>query len=447
MSTGAPPGPFGNGHGALNAQFFQRDIYGFLSQLASVFGDIVRFDLGRKSCVLVNNAEHVQTLFVQHESDMVKPDFLSGSNRGHWGDGLTTLEGAAWQARRPVLRPSFQPQALDARLETTRRCVLELIARWQDQGCIDLARDLRILTARLAFRSVLGADIDGEELPADETDLVPMAEAFGEDFMAQATGYDIPGFAMTRPRAPADMSRTVALIDARWSDPDAVDCIASDLVRVWRKDPALSREDLIGEVVQMLFAGHLTMPLSLLACWRVLDAAPDIAKALVEEAAEFDLHGDGLQSRLLRSYAMRVLKEAMRLDPPAPVLYRDVARAFALGGFALEKGQTIWVAPRLLHHDARYFPNPDRVNPERFQGGLPGSSRGAYLPFGAGPRICVAQNAAQLQMALILLIVAQSGSLQPGTYSDGKSRFWAGVRTPDANEDDQIHILSLPSRE
>ncbi|MCV6585664.1 MAG: cytochrome P450 [Marinibacterium sp.] len=395
--THTPPGPAGDGHGALNAQFFQRDLFGFLGQLSEVFGDVVSFDLGGRSCVLVNSAEHAQVLFARHEDDLTKPDFLSASNRGHWGDGLTTLGTAGAEARRALLRPAFQPRAFAGRLAITADCAADCAA---GMGTGRAEDDLRRLTARMAFRAVLGVDVDGAG------DAVPMAEAWGEDFTAPATGYDIPGFAMTRPRAGAQMPRTQALIRARLADPDAVPCIASDLVRdgIAAGRP-WSLGDLTGEIMQMLFAGHLTIPASMATCLRELARRPDVQDPLRREAQAMDLAAPDLAGWLRRSFAMATLREAMRLHPPAPILYRDAVRDFALADLTIRLGQAVWVAPRLLHRDPRYFDDPLRFDPGRFRNGLSGHSRAAYMPFGSGPRICIAQVIAMLQMALALLVI------------------------------------------
>lgn len=102
----------------------------------------------------------------------------------------------------------------------------------------------------------------------------------------------------------------------------------------------------------------------------------------------------------------------MRMHPPAPLLYREVERAFELDGFEFGRHVAVWVSPQLLHHDARWFPEPDRFLPERFmQGRLPVASESVYLPFGAGPRTCIGNHQALHEMLLIALLVARRFSL------------------------------------
>ena len=98
----------------------------------------------------------------------------------------------------------------------------------------------------------------------------------------------------------------------------------------------------------------------------------------------------------------------MRLHPPAPILYREVEVPFELGGYEFARDVAVWVSPRLLHVDPRYFPDPDRFRPERFmKGGLAAASSSVYLPFGVGPRACIGNQLAAHQMTVIALLAAR----------------------------------------
>jgi cytochrome P450 len=98
----------------------------------------------------------------------------------------------------------------------------------------------------------------------------------------------------------------------------------------------------------------------------------------------------------------------MRLYPPAPILYREVDVPFELGGYEFARDVAVWVSPRLLHVDPRYFPDPHRFRPERFlKGGLAGAPRSVYLPFGVGPRSCLGIHLAAHQMTLIAWLAAR----------------------------------------
>ena len=116
MAT-APPGPKGEYLGKLNYEFWRADMFGFLAALAENYGDVVGFDLGRSPCILVNGAPQVRELFFEREACLRKPEFVKNSNRGYWGDGLTTSQGGSLAGTPPgaaVLLPGATCGALPA---------------------------------------------------------------------------------------------------------------------------------------------------------------------------------------------------------------------------------------------------------------------------------------------------------------------------------------------
>ena len=162
----------------------------------------------------------------------------------------------------------------------------------------------------------------------------------------------------------------------------------------------------------MLFAGHHTMSFSLVGF--CLDLARQAAKAEIvwEEAKHFETQRPEA-SWLLASEVLAFLKESLRLRPAAPILYREAARDLMLGGFAVERGRQIWVAPQLIHRDGRYFDGPDRFDPARFK--TEGATTpGLFMPFGAGARTCIAKRLSYLQMALTGSMLAARFRFDPG---------------------------------
>ena len=402
-------------------------MFGFLTALAERYGDVVGFDLGRSPCILVNGALEVRELFFEREACLRKPEFVKDSNRGHWGDGLTTLEGPAWQARRRVLRPSFRARPVSARLAVVARCTGDMLHGWAPDSELDLLEELRTLTARIAARVVLDADIQGCGPSEGRSGMLPFVEAYGEDYDSTPGGDPTAPLVMVRPRAPRRMDAVLRIIDERISSGEERGDVLSDLVQARFPDgEKLTRADIVGEVIQMLYAGHLTIPSSLVNFWRDI-AANDVARNIADEAARLCATGPPESAALSGSYCLATLKESMRLHPPAPILYREVESAFELGGFEFARDVAVWVSPQLLHSDARFFPQPHRFLPERFmKGRLSVASGSVYLAFGAGPRTCIGNHMALHQMTLIGLLIARRFTLTP--MVDGFQRFRAQAR-------------------
>src|SRR5262245_13946403 len=139
---------------------FHADPVGFLRRLAEEQGDLVRFELGSRAYWLVSRPDLVRALLVEHADHLRKPAWVRDSNRGHFGDGLTTLENPEWRARRSRVQPAFRvDEPAHARLVET--CTLDLLATLPRDRPFDLRAALRTLVARLAARSLLDADLEG----------------------------------------------------------------------------------------------------------------------------------------------------------------------------------------------------------------------------------------------------------------------------------------------
>jgi enediyne biosynthesis protein E7 len=412
-----PPGPRGEHQGRLNYESWRTDMFAFLRGLAARHGDVVGFDLGRSPCILVNGAQPVRELFFEREACLRKPEFVKDSNRGHWGDGLTSLEGPAWHARRDALRPSFKRGPVAARLPVVVRCTTDMLDAWPHESELDLLQELRILTARIAVRMVLDAELEGYGSGDGRSGVVPFAEAYGEDYASSPGGDPTSPLVMVRPRAPHGMNAVVRIIDERIAGAEERGDVLSALVQVRLPGgERLTRDEIVGEVIQMVYAGHLTIPSTLASFWRDV-ARNDLGAKLAAEAVRLCLTEAPDPPALLDSYCLAALKESMRLHPPAPILYREVERDFELSGFEFARDVAVWVSPELLHKDPRYFPEPHRFLPERFmKPGLMAPS--AYLPFGAGPRACIGSYLALLQMAITTVLMARRFVLTP-TASQG----------------------------
>ena len=118
-------------------------MFGFLKALAERHGDVVSFDLGRSRCILVNGAPEVRELFFEREACLRKPEFVKDSNRGHWGDGLTTLEGQAWRARRRAMGALFGRSKMGPWLSVAAQCTADMLDAWAPDTEVDLPSGIR----------------------------------------------------------------------------------------------------------------------------------------------------------------------------------------------------------------------------------------------------------------------------------------------------------------
>jgi cytochrome P450 len=171
----------------------------------------------------------------------------------------------------------------------------------------------------------------------------------------------------------------------------------------------MSDEQLRDEVMTLLLAGHETTAVSLSWTWYLLAQYPEVEKKLWSELrAVLNGRSPGVQDLSRLPYTERVVKEAMRLYPPAWAIVRNSLKDCDIGGYRVPAGATIMMSQWVMHRDPRYYDQPERFNPDRW---LDGRTKDApkfiYFPFGGGPRTCIGASFAAMEAALLLAAIAQ----------------------------------------
>jgi unspecific monooxygenase len=182
-----------------------------------------------------------------------------------------------------------------------------------------------------------------------------------------------------------------------------------DILRAAR-DPEtgeeFSREQLRDQITTLIIAGHETTALALFWSLYLLANAPAEQQRLADEVARVEITADGGFEALQRlPYTRAVVSEALRLFPPAFVLVRQAIGDDRWQDVAIPGGSLVLISPWVLHRHRRHWTNPDAFDPSRFLDGAPAISRLAYLPFGAGPRVCVGAQFALTETALVLAMM------------------------------------------
>jgi cytochrome P450 len=299
-----------------------------------------------------------------------------------------------------------------------------MLDSWISGSQAHLIEDLRILTARIAIKTVLAAELEGYEADSEHSAIIPLTEALGEAYVGVRGGDPIAPLAVARPRAPRRMDTTIRIIEERIAGGEDRGDVLSQLIRAGlREDEGLTREQIVGEVMQLIYAGHHTIPTSLINFWRDITEG-DMCERIAAEARHLCTAGVPSSAHISDSFCLAAFKESMRLHPAAPILYREVENGFELNGFAFPRDVAVWVSPQLLHTNPNNFPEPYRFIPERFLHRKPmGTAQLPYFPFGAGRRVCIANHLAIHQMVLIALATARRFKLH--TDQDERHTFRA----------------------
>jgi cytochrome P450 len=182
-------------------------------------------------------------------------------------------------------------------------------------------------------------------------------------------------------------------------------------------DQPMTDAQIRDEVLTLLLAGHETTANALTFAWWLLAQHPDAAAKLYEEVTAV------LQGRLPTAsdleglrYTRMVFSEALRLYPPAWIIGRQALADHAIGGYTIPAGASIMLSPWAMHHDARYYPDPYRFDPERWTPAAQAARpKYSFFGFGAGSRVCIGEHFAWMEGTLILATLAQRWQVQPVT--------------------------------
>jgi cytochrome P450 len=410
-----PPGPRGVPFAQLPA--FRRDPLGFLAGLHATYGDVVRFRFGPRRLYLIAHPDQVRDVLVTHHRNFIKSRALQRA-RVVLGQGLLTSEGELHLRQRRMAQPAFHRERIGALGATMTAYAARAGDAWRPGAELDVAREMNRLTLAIAGKTLFGADVEGEadEIGAALNDALAAFDRLTNPLGPLLDRLPLPGTLRVR-RASARLDATIyRMIDARRRSGEDRGDLLSMLLAARDEEgdgAAMSDLQLRDEALTLFLAGHETTANALAWTWHLLALNP-AAEARLH--AEVDTLGDALPQaddlpRL--AFTRAVLAESMRLHPPAWAIGRQPLEDFAAGEYRVRAGSVVLMSPWVTQRDARWWPDPERFDPDRWtpenEARLP---RYAYFPFGGGPRKCIGEGFAWMEGILVLATLARRWRLR-----------------------------------
>jgi cytochrome P450 len=399
---------------------FRKDRLGLLRRLARE-GDVCGMHFGPFPGILFNKPEHVHSILVQHAYDFDKGLAVHNTFRPVIGDGIFSSEGEFHRHQRKIMSPPFQPRHIVSYAETMGRYGEQIQQSWSDNSVIDINQHMTNLTMSIIGKALFDADV------FTETDELGAAMTVTLAYVAHATSvlfpppysWPLPRNLHTHKAVHVLRGYIQRFIDERRSNPTERNDFLSILLQARDEDGnPMSDEHLMAECLTLFGAGHETTATALSWTWYLLCQHPEMYQKVQEEVDSILQGRTPTYDDLARlPYCLQVFKEAMRLYPPAYLLSRRALREVEIDGYRVPKDRVVLYAPYTLHRREEYFPEPEKFDPERFiperEKQLP---RYAFVPFGAGPRICIGMYFAMMEGHLLLATLAQrvSFALVPG---------------------------------
>src|SRR5215218_2786019 len=400
----------------------KRDVLGTIERARRECGDVVRLDLGppglRSTLYTVFHPDDVRRALATEADAYRKDTRFYRELRWSLGDGLLNSQDERWKRQRRFIQPLFTRKRIDTYAQGMGGEAETLAGRWRGAVAagqpIDLHAEMSRVTLRIVGRLLFGADVE-RAVP-----VVGNAFPVLGDY-ARLRSYSAAPLPRSWP-LPANRRASRArrevygicdeLIAARRAAGASGGDLMSLLIAARDGEEALDDAEIRDQVLIFLLAGHDTTAIALTFALHLLGRHPE-AQARVRAEAH-DVSGTPGAADVERlAYTTMVLKEAMRLYPPAWATGRRVAAGGQLGGYAIPPGADVMLSPWVTHRHPALWDAPERFDPERFTAEREAARhRHAYFAFGAGPRACIGQYFSMLEAAIVLAVIVRDHELE-----------------------------------
>lgn len=385
---------------------FGRTPLEFCRRCADEYGEVVCLNVAGTKTYLFNHPALIDEVLSKKEQSCIK-DYSYRALKDVFGEGLLMSHGDTWKTHRRLIQWAFSSDRINSYAKQIVVHTDSMLKDWRSREVYDVQREMSLLTAKIIMQGMFG--VDATQSAATIVDALNIILL---QYLHRAENwYLLPNWLPTLEnrrtyQAKKKLDKLVyEIIEQRRKIPqdDLLSMLnGSDNVR-------LSDKQLRDEVLTLLIAGHETTASVLTWTLMLLAQHPEIEAKLVTEV--WSVLGERLptvEDRPRLKYTEMVLKESMRLYPPAWILGRELIHDCNIGGYDLSRGTVIYFSQWAIHRDARFFQEPELFNPDRWQDNLEQRlPRCAYFPFGAGARICIGKALSMMETTLILAMIVR----------------------------------------
>jgi cytochrome P450 len=416
-----PPGPHSILPNKLFRQFM-RDPIKTLTDIANTYGNICHFKFGRQHIYLLNNPEYIEGILIRDHKNFIKSRGLQVSKR-LLGEGLVTSEGEYHDRQRRLIQPTFHPNRIKGYGDIMTSHAVRMQERWKDGSTLDIHKEMMHVTSEIISKAVLGSDIKAEE---DEVGVAlqtcmeyfnRLQMPFGELIEKIPILHINKGYQSTKKKLDSIVYSMIK--EHRDNETKGVyhkEDLLYTLLQAQDTEAGIGRMtdlQLKDEVMTIFLAGHETTSNAFTWTFYLLSQHPTADDRLYAKLCS--VLGDKDAKRIPTvedipklEYTEKVFRESMRLYPPAWTLGRKAINDYKVDKYVIPAGSIILMSQYIMHHDSRYFSDPDTFYPDRWTKEarlhLP---RFSYFPFGGGIRGCVGEPFAWMEGILLLATICR----------------------------------------
>jgi cytochrome P450 len=405
-----PPGPKGEPI-IGNARAFVLEPLDYLRRCAQEYGDVMQIRLGTTAIYMVSSPDLIEQVLVTHNKKYSKSRFTQ-RRKSLFGNGLIFSEGDFWLRQRRLMQPAFHQKRIASYGSAMVALSQRMSEGWHDGQEVSIHEDMMQLSLEIVTKTLFDSETTGDvhrigkalDILIEQVSAAAVRPLQYPDWIP-TTGNRQYNAALSELNA--IIRQIISEHRQRASDGDD---LLSTLLHMQDEDGSrMTDKQLRDEVVNLYIAGHETVALVLSYTWRLLAEHPEVEEKLSNEL-ENVLEGrlPTIEDLPRLSYTEQIVNEALRLYPPVWGVFRDCNEADELGGYTIKPGTVVLLSPWVVHHDARFYTDPEAFQPERWEKQSEQQRpRYAYFPFGGGQRLCIGNIFALVEARLILATLAQ----------------------------------------
>ncbi len=417
----------GRGSFAAIRGLSQHGFLAYVGQLWQAYGDSFQLQLGSRTLIFAIHPEAVRHINVTNRQNYDKLSTHDVLRRYLVGDGLVASTGELWRRQRKLMTPFFKPRGVQTYAAIMLRDGVQLIERWEGIArsgeAVQVDEEMMRVTASIILKAMFSTETN--EAIVDMKEAVETMLAFAQAHLA---GIRPPVWVPTpmnrkyrtaRDKVHAYVNGLIAqrraLSETQWPD--------DFLTRLMQARDEETGENMAAsllrdECITMFVAGHETTARAMTAAWYALASNPAVEARLHEELDAVLGDRDPTVEDLQRlPYTLQVIKEAMRLYPPAPFYIREAVAADTYDGYAVPAGSGVMMSPYYTHRHSDFWENPLQFDPDRWTPEREAAQHPyAYHPFATGQRMCIGYSFSLLESQLLLALIARrfAPRLMPG---------------------------------
>lgn len=392
-------------------QAMQADPLGFAARMAREEGGVAHLKILGTELFLVSEPAMIRELLLHHAQHMHRDPFAGRVFQRFMGDGVFMAEGKSWQRQRKLVQPAFHAMRIRSYVDTMAGYTREMVAGWKAGEVKAVDVELTRLTLRIIAKTMYDVDLVAEttRLGALMKEVLMVGEEQLKMLFLPPAWLPTPQNRRQQRALREIRTRLGTIVDERLrTGADHGDLLSMLLAERDETGTPMSREQVLDECITLFVAGHETTAAALTWTWYLLSRHPHIAAELVQQVQQtLGTEPVSMESLARMPLLEAVIKESLRLYPPAFAFGRQVMEPFSANGVDYPKKAVILFSVYATHRRADLWEDPEAFRPARFLDPENHPDRYTYLPFGAGSRICLGNMFAMLEAQVVLATMLQ----------------------------------------